>query len=127
LNNYVLIGQTPVPEPDLLTWARSFEYSERRVAFTRIMDLCEVSTVFLGIDHNFRGGGPPLLFETMVFWSGNAWEQRRCSTWKEAECQHALMVWEARRPGAVAAWMVRTVAKAFEDAWSDLRGLWWEI
>ena len=26
-----------------------------------------VSTVFLGIDHNFYGDGPPLLFETMVF------------------------------------------------------------
>lgn len=26
-----------------------------------------ISTVWLGIDHNFSDGGPPLLWETMVF------------------------------------------------------------
>lgn len=26
-----------------------------------------ISTVWLGIDHNFRDGDPPLIFETMVF------------------------------------------------------------
>jgi 20S proteasome alpha/beta subunit len=26
-----------------------------------------VSTVWLGIDHNFSGEGPPIIFETMVF------------------------------------------------------------
>lgn len=32
-----------------------------------------VSTVFLGLDHNF-GGGPPLIFETMIFPSNNSSE-----------------------------------------------------
>ena len=26
-----------------------------------------VSTVWLGLDHNYLGDGPPLIFETMVF------------------------------------------------------------
>ena len=29
----------------------------------------EVSTVWLGLDHNFLGDGPPLIFETRVFGS----------------------------------------------------------
>jgi hypothetical protein len=50
-----------------------------------------VSTVFLGIDHQFSfSNGPPLLFETMVF--GDIEEldclSWRCSTWAEAEMQH---------------------------------------
>ena len=54
-----------------------------------------VSTVFLGIDHNHFGQGPPLLFETMVFAPGDAeldMYMRRCSTWGQAEAQHRVMV-----------------------------------
>jgi hypothetical protein len=29
-----------------------------------------ISTVFLGLDHNFTRDGPPILFETMVFLDG---------------------------------------------------------
>ena len=40
----------------------------RRVDFTSINGEVEVSTVFLSIDHNWQDpGGPPILFETMVF------------------------------------------------------------
>lgn len=47
-----------------------------------------VSTVFLGLDHQF-GIGPPILFETMIFTDGEPENfQRRCSTWLEAEAQH---------------------------------------
>lgn len=37
-----------------------------------------VSTVFLGTDHSFRGDGPPVLWETMVFGLGDDddWQQR---------------------------------------------------
>ena len=38
---------------------------EKRVAET-MLDSCWVSTVWLGLDHAFMGG-PPLIFETMVF------------------------------------------------------------
>src|SRR4051812_27278203 len=39
----------------------------KHVAVTAIGDDVEVSTVWLGADHNFGPTGPPLIFETMVF------------------------------------------------------------
>ena len=60
------------------------------VEFTRI-DAIEISTVFLGIDHQF-GDGPPLLFETMVFGGSLDQEQRYYTTWDEAVAGHAAMV-----------------------------------
>lgn len=92
LNNYILIGQSPVVEPDLLTWAEWFEHADRKVAQTDVGPYV-VSTVFLGIDHQHLGKGPPILFETMVFIDGDAEDiQQRCSTWLEAEAQHAEVV-----------------------------------
>lgn len=44
----------------------------KRVAVTEIGPYT-VSTVWLGLDHNYRGG-PPLIFETMVFTS-SAWRE----------------------------------------------------
>lgn len=52
-----------------------------------------VSTVFLGIDHNWSGQGPPVLWETMVFGGILDMEQDRCSGSREqAEAMHAKMV-----------------------------------
>ena len=89
--HYVLIGQTPVVEPDLLTWARWFETAERTVARTDVRGGV-VSTVFLGLDHNYSGNGSPVLFETMSFIDGESDDCERCSTWMQAEKQHRLMV-----------------------------------
>jgi hypothetical protein len=87
----VLVGQTPVLEPDLLTWAAWFETDDRIVAQDDA-GASVVSTVFLGLDHG-SGSGPPLLFETMVFTDGDGGgESRRCSTWAEAEAQHREVV-----------------------------------
>lgn len=66
------------------------ETAERRVARTEIGPLT-VSTVFLGLDHG-SGKGPPVLFETMIFDGGEDGYQTRCSTWAEAEIQHAAAV-----------------------------------
>src|SRR5215472_16276275 len=85
---YILIGQTPVAEPDATAWARWMEESDR-VVFRDEAGASVVSTVFLGVDHAFLRQGPPLLFETMVFTDGMAEDtQERCSTWLEAEQQH---------------------------------------
>lgn len=48
-----------------------------------------ISTVFLGIDHNY-GGGLPILWETMVFTNNyeDSRYQERCSTYKEARWMH---------------------------------------
>lgn len=89
---YILDGKTPVPEPDLLTWARWFAHADadRQVAHTMQEDV-SVSTVFLGLDHNLFGSRP-LLFETMVFYADKAGEMDRYSTWEEAEKGHVEMV-----------------------------------
>jgi hypothetical protein len=95
LGQYVLggpDGHTPIAEPDLLTWGRWMQGAdvERMVEFTGNEGQF-VSTVFLGLDHNFFGGGPPLVFETMVFGGAQDGAQERYSTWAEAEAGHRAM------------------------------------
>jgi hypothetical protein len=79
-----------VPVDDLLEWGRWFQTADRHVARTDLPG-CEVSTVFLGLDHSW-GGGPPVLFETMVFGGPFDQAQERYSTWAEAEAGHARWV-----------------------------------
>jgi hypothetical protein len=102
----------PRQEPDLIKWAKWFEnHGDRRVAETTVGEVW-ISTVFLGIDHNFSGEGPPILWETMTFrgdrtkkktvtimgkkltTADGKWEQQdRCSGSREqAEAMHASMV-----------------------------------
>jgi len=87
--NYILIGQTAVEEPDLLKWAKWFEENQetRIVKQTTIPGGLWLSTVFLGLDYRY-GGGPPLLFETMLFRDGEGDECWRDCTWLEAEARH---------------------------------------
>lgn len=89
MHNYILgsDGRTPEPCSDIRTWALWFESAKRHVALTE-RDGVSVSTVFLGIDHNFLGKGPPILFETMVFGGEHDEDQQRYSTWDEAEAGH---------------------------------------
>lgn len=86
MNRYILDGKSPVLAPDLLTWAKWLEDTDRKVAVTQVGD-ATISTVFLGVDHQF-GDGDPLLFETLVFGGQHDQEMWRCSTWSEAEEQH---------------------------------------
>jgi hypothetical protein len=93
--HYILIGQTAVPEPRLEKWAAWFEHAARTVAVDEVASM-RVSTVFLGLDHQF-GKGPPLLFETMVFCDGgDEMDCARCSTWAEAEAQHKRILEHVR-------------------------------
>lgn len=61
-----------------------------RVALTKIGDV-KISTVFLGLNHQFSDG-PPILFETMVLGGEHDQYRQRCSTWAEAEAMHARAV-----------------------------------
>lgn len=91
---YILENKIPVLVEDTETWGRWFEdFSNRRVAFTELKDK-QVSTVFLGVDHQWRTGGKPLLFETMVFESDQLIDRycMRYSTWEEAEAGHYAVV-----------------------------------
>lgn len=85
-------------------WVRWYETADRRVALTEAKPRVWVSTVFLGLDHSWMGG-PPKIFETMVWRDLPESEQKdgylgkikvewldyqeRCSTWEQAEAQHA--------------------------------------
>jgi len=86
---YRLDGHTPVRCDDIRDWAATME-RDRTVRRDVVGDV-QVSTVFLGIDHNWWEG-PPLLFETMVFGGPLDEETERYSTWDEAEAGHAAML-----------------------------------
>lgn len=98
---YKLIGRLPVPMADAVSeeFAKWFEATDRHIART-VVGPIEVSTVFLGIDHNYSRDpeSPPLLFETMIFGGsdGDA-VYDRYSTWDDAEKGHAKAVEIARR------------------------------
>jgi hypothetical protein len=80
----------PLPEPDPLKWAQWFESAERHVANDRVGDI-RISTVFLGLDHNW-GFGPPVLWETMIFGGPLDQEMRRYTSRESAESGHREMV-----------------------------------
>ena len=86
---YILRDKVPVAVDDLMLWAMAFEKMDRRVALTVGDNGVRMSTVFLGLDHSFGfSGGPPLLFETMIFGGEHDEYCDRYSTWAEAEVGH---------------------------------------
>ena len=85
-DKYILKGHKPVLCNNLRDWGRWFETADRRVAESHNGKV-RVSTVFLGLDHQW-GKGPPMLFETMIFGGEHDQYQERCSTWDEAEAMH---------------------------------------
>lgn len=93
---YKLDGHTPVPCTPEEGLALLEDGVARSVAKTEIEPGVRVSTVFLCIDHNFLGSGPPLLFETMIFGGPLDGYQDRYCTWDEAVAGHELAVKRAR-------------------------------
>lgn len=79
---------------EMLEWARLFENLEyKRVARDELTNGCLVSTVWLGLNHGY--GGPPLIFETMVFRPDDGvdgGDMERYSTEAEARAGHDAMV-----------------------------------
>lgn len=83
---YILEDKIAKPVEDMMEWAKYFESANRVVKKTKLT-YCEVSTVFLGINHAF-GNGKPILFETMIFGGEHNEYCERHSTWEEAEAGH---------------------------------------
>jgi hypothetical protein len=88
----------PVPCNDARQWSTWLSVPGRRVVSQETVAGFQVSTVFLGVDHAFHGG-PPVLWETMIFVSGpgrrkTAFDdyQRRYSSRQEALDGHAEAV-----------------------------------
>ena len=88
--HYILKGKLAVPEPNPLVWAKWFEQADRHVAQDYLGGE-RVSTVFLGIDHNWEETSP-VLYETMRFAEGETQLVARYSTWEQAELGHRLIV-----------------------------------
>lgn len=96
----VLDESGEVIEASLMEWAR-FMGNSQRVIEQEYFDneRYKVSTVFLGLNHQYHPGGKPLWFETMVFGPPHRSEYserdvrddlwcERCTTLKEAKVMH---------------------------------------
>lgn len=112
---YILKDHEPVKCDDLMIWAVWLEDSDRQVAESFFQhgvtgEILRVSTVFLGLDHNYAPHGPPLLFETMAFGAPEEMGlfgrillhardlgiQLRYSTWDEAVAGHRVICDDVR-------------------------------
>lgn len=51
----------------MMDWARKHEDYDYRTVAQHWVRGWMVSTVWLGLDHNFTRSGPPVIFETMIF------------------------------------------------------------
>jgi hypothetical protein len=92
-SHYILDKDGRIKRASALTWGIWFEKSENRIVKQEQFGDVMVSTVFLGLDHNFSGKGPPILWETMVFGGPLNQEMNRCSGNREqAEAMHDEMV-----------------------------------
>lgn len=95
------IKRVPITSPEAIDFLKT---NDRTVA-KDVVDDHLVSTVFLMTDHSYNGG-PPVLFETMIFNRGDQpsdldeWQDRYC-TEEEARKGHAAavaMVKESAKP-----------------------------
>ena len=101
--HYILDESRQPVKVCLLRWARWLEnVDNRRVAETET-EMFWISTVFLGLDHNYLGKGPPIIFETMVFTREehsplmhrmvrDDLDQVRYASWDDAMAGHEAMV-----------------------------------
>lgn len=94
---YALVGHEVVQMlfMEVLNYTAEQPHADRIVAKT-LVGGTEISTIFMGLDHQY-GDGPPLLFETMTFGlDGLDGVEQRYSTWAEAEAGHATTVARVR-------------------------------
>ena len=112
LEKYIEVDGKPVRISDPKKWEEFMSDPDaRRVASTQLKCGDWISTVFLGLDHNFAGSGPPMLYETMWFGRtpdddddlmvttpiGREKGQTRTATREQALGAHWAMVWEAQK------------------------------
>ncbi len=100
---FKLAGHKTVP-CSMQEWSDNLQHQSKVVAQDKLECGALVSTVFLGLNHSFIPGGPPILFETMIFdWvepslTGAMGEsphedyQERYCTWDEAVEGHKRAV-----------------------------------
>lgn len=92
MSHYFLNEDHTYEKCEFMKWANQFEElsraNKRHVGDDMIGDY-HVSTVWLGLDHNYYSG-PPLLFETMIFHGDHSSDiyMDRYTTWDEAVKGH---------------------------------------
>lgn len=88
-----------LPVEDWRAWAFAFQFEDRVVTQSCHKGRCGqvwISTVFTGLDMSFAGG-PPLIFESMVF-------ERKPSGWNDVvACRHGDELATLRYPSEEAA------------------------
>ncbi len=91
---YTLDDNRNVVGPIEISKMTSLPHDKRIVAKTKVYEGCNVSTVFLQLDHSYNRGpnDPPIVFETMVFGGTEDQSQERYATWAEAVAGHARWV-----------------------------------
>src|SRR5262245_12181481 len=85
----------PIPTDDVCVWGAWYEDNNNRRVAEDFVDDIRISTVCLGVDHQY-GNGPPLIFETMIFGGELDEHMWRYSTWDDAEVGHKMAVKKAR-------------------------------
>lgn len=96
--HYIERDGKPVAVESVLEWAKWHETADRVIAKTELAGWgnmkgkgCDISTVFLGTDHNFGRKGDPILYETLVFGGPLDQEMERYCTREAAAIGHKLM------------------------------------
>lgn len=97
------------------------DINNRRIKHDDI-DGVNVSTIFLGIDHNWRGKGPPVLFETMMFTDDECIMIGRTCSKADAIDLHDGAVKQARELRASAADALSVLRAISGQAFGDATG-----
>lgn len=93
---YILVKQKAVPCHDLVEWGMWMQERVKHVGDITTKRGIRISTVFLGLDHQY-GEGEPLLFETMIFGNNVGDMMCRYSTFNQAREGHRRAIKLVRR------------------------------
>jgi hypothetical protein len=92
IRHYILDDDNnPIPCFDLLEIRAFLADIDRRIVAKTTIGQYEVSTVFLGIDHQIFEDAPPLIFETAIFGPEETEIKKRYSLWSQAEAGHKFI------------------------------------
>ena len=89
---WIEANRLPIAVDDIAIWAEWINDDENRSVKQTLVGETMVSTVFLGINHNWAGNKPPILYETLVFGGPLDQEMCRYHTRDAAEAGHEAMV-----------------------------------
>ena len=120
---------------ELDEWTRLFEDQDYKIVAQHWVRGWMVSTVWLGLNHNFAGKGAPLIFETMTFPPGDeadgesVWGETYSERYSTEEAAHAghdrAMTWVRNKLGDDSVGDIMSAAQ-FSDDWTppdDASGL----